>query len=235
MAFENLQDQLKERLTDIWHRVQESPTYNNLREKYETLTPGAQRGLIAGAMAISALILISIPLSYLSTSSTYLEEYENSRQLIRGLLRASRLANEASSLPPPVSSQSIKGQIESTLAATILQPEQKAGIVDLDAGSLGGSLAPATLKQEGVGVNLKKLNLSQVVEIGFTLQNLNPSVKMIGLEVVPSQPDPHYFDVTYKLAIYSLPESALQEAPVKSAGGQKNQTTNEDSEEEQDE
>jgi hypothetical protein len=84
-----------------------------------------------------------------------------------------------------------------------LTPEQMTDVIELDSRSLGTALVDKSIKQSGVGVNLKKLNLRQVVDLGYTLQDLYPSVKMSGLEITASTQDPHYFDVLYKLIIFS--------------------------------
>lgn len=210
MAFEELQDQIKEKLTEAWERVEESPTYNNLREKYETLSPNAQKGLIAGTVLFFALILLSFPYSYYSGSSTYIEEFESNRGLIRSLLKASRIASDTST-PISVLPHELKSRIQNDLSTLQLLPEQVGGVIDLDVSTLGGAVAPASIKQDAVGVSLKKLNLKQVVDIGFQLQKISPSVKMVGLEVIAGSPDPHYFDALYKLVIFSMPSSEPKE------------------------
>jgi hypothetical protein len=211
MALEDIKDQLRERLSELWSRVQESPAYNNVREKYETLSPGAQRGLKLGAIVLALIILVSVPLSYFSSSSSSDSEYESKRQLIRGLLRASRLANEASSLPPSLSAEDFKASLQSDIAEFNLLPEQVGPIEDLNPDALGGALAPKSIMQHGVSLALKKLNLKQVVEIGYRLQGKNLSAKLIGLDVRAGTPDPHYFDVIYQMIIYSMPAMAESE------------------------
>lgn len=218
MTLEDLKDQVRERATEIWDRIQESPAYNNLREKYETLSPGAQKGLQLAAIGIVVLTLASIPYSYLSTSSDYVAEFENSRSLIRSLLRASRLASEASTVPSAMSGEELKSQLQSQMSTYSLLPEQIGGVIDLDTRTLGNSLAPRGIQQQGIGLSLKKLNLKQVTDIGYQLQGLNPSIKMAGLEVTASTPDPHYFDVLYKFVIYSMP-GAASDASDKTAPG----------------
>lgn len=205
MTLDDLKDQFNERWNDIRSRVQESPLYNNLKEKYDTLPANTQRGLIIAGVAVVALTLISFPLSYLSTSSEYEAEFKSNRDLLRGLLRASRLASEASALPPSVSAAEIKSQIQNQLSQETLLPEQMGGVQDLEPSALGDTFAPKNVRQEGLGISLKKLNLNQIINLGFSLQALSPSVKMVGLDIKASSPDPHFFDVVYKLVVYSMP------------------------------
>ena len=67
------------------------------------------------------------------------------------------------------------------------------------------SWIPKSLEQNGVSVAVKKLNLSQIVDIGQKLQRINTTAKMVGIQVVAQAADPHYFDVVYKLVAFNLP------------------------------
>ncbi len=205
MALEDFRDQVKEKLGELWGAIQESPAYNNAQEKFEALSPGSQKGIILGSIVLVFVILISVPIGYFSSASSSVSEYENTRQLIRALWRASRLANESSALPTSLSADELKARLQNDLASFNLLPEQVGGVSDLEVDKMGAPLAPKSINQSGVGLSLKKLNLKQVVDIGFQLQQINPSVKLAGLEVLASSPDPHYFDALYKLIIYSLP------------------------------
>ncbi len=223
MALSDVKDQIKEKFLELFGKIQESQVYNNIAEKYETLSPGAQKGIVSGGVILGFLILVSIPISYYSSSSSAIEEYDNTRQLIRALLRASRIASESSNLPALISSEELKARIQNDLSSFQLLPEQVGGVSDLESDKMGSPLAPSSISQSGVGLSLKKLNLKQVVDIGFQLQNINPSVKLAGLEVVAGTPDPHYFDVLYKLVVFTLPSisSEVEDAGPGSKGGAK--------------
>ncbi|MEQ1665424.1 MAG: hypothetical protein ABL927_08625 [Bdellovibrionales bacterium] len=203
MALENLKEQLKDQLSDVWSKIQNDPTYNTFRERYESLPQNTQKIIVSGVASIIVLLLLAIPLSYLNTADDFISIYNEKRQMIRSLLKASRLASESSINVQMVTTDFLRNRIQNEIAAMSLTPEQKADVIDLDNRSLGTALVDKSIKQSGVGVHLKKLNLRQVVDLGFTLQDLYPSVKMSGLEITASSQDPHYFDVLYKLIIFS--------------------------------
>lgn len=219
MAFEDLRDQLKEKFTEGWSKVQESPIYNNLREKYETMSPGAQLGLIVGTTVVAFLLILSIPLSYYTSSSDLEAEFNSNRSLIRDLLRASRLASDVTSLPQTPSASDLRNQIQNMLQNFSLQAEQIGPFVKLEPQSLNFANVVSTkaIDQEGLGVSLKKLNLNQTIDIGFELQKISPSVKMAGVEINASTPDPHYFDVFYKLIVFNMP--VIETAEVDTTAG----------------
>ncbi len=221
MAFEDLKDQVKERFTETWSKIQETPLYNSLREKYETLPVGGQIGIIVGSALLVTFFLLSIPLSYYSSSSNLESQFNDDRSLLRGLLRASRIASDSGSIPHSPSVSELKNQIQNMMQQYTLLPEQLGPILDLEANALNfGTVAQASgIQQQGLGVSLKKLNLKQTVDIGFDLQRMNPGVKIAGMEINASSPDPHYFDVLYKLVVFSVPEAEGGSAAAGAAPG----------------
>src|ERR1700748_922379 len=102
MAFEKFKDQLRENWTDLSSKVQENPAFNTLREKFEAQSPTVQKAIIAGATALIALFFLSFPWGYLSEAQDHMVEFADNRQLIEGLLHASRAAKEPSPLPAPM-------------------------------------------------------------------------------------------------------------------------------------
>lgn len=211
MAFEGLKDQFKEQFAEIWNKIQESPTYNNLLERYESLTPATQKGIWAGVIVVSVLLIVSVPFSFFSSSSDQVAEFETNRSMLRELLRASRHGNldTGSSFANPTI---IKDRISNDLMAKGLQSDQIGPVVDLPMDAMGGQMAPAPITQTGIGVSLKGLNLRQIVDIGFALQNLHAAVKLSGMEVRAQLPDPHYFDVLFKVAVFGEPGGSQNEA-----------------------
>ena len=200
MNFDDLKDQLKERLASIWSAISESPAYNTLRERYESLSPGSQKGLILTALVSVILLLLSVPASYLMTSSDNMTAFEENRLAIRDLLRASRLMQNSSQLPDGLSSADLRGRIQSALQGFDLLADQTVAVNEL---ALDGQ-GPAGLQQSGVSVVMKQLNLVQILDIGQRLQNLTPAVRMADIEVTSNPVRSGYFDVTYKIMSYII-------------------------------
>lgn len=215
MNFEDIKDQIRDRATALWGEIQENPTFNSLRERYETLSPNAQKGIIAGIIGVVLLILLSVPYSYFSSSSTYMTDYEEDKEIIRELLRVSRLNQGAMPIPQGLTAEALKGRVNDFLSQQKLLPEQTVGVSNLEDGS--ESMAKPPIRQAGVAVSLKQLNLNQILDLGLGLQNVSNSVKMAGVEVTSNPLQSGYFDVVYKLVSFSLPQEP--EEPVQQRGG----------------
>lgn len=204
MNFDDIKDNLKSQLGQTWSRVEDSSFYNQMRDRFENLTPTNQRLTLMGMGALLALIIISIPYSYYSSSTDYVSTFEEKRGLIRELLKVTRESSEVPDLPQAPSPDMLKSSVESQLNMAKLLPEQMKGIEVMAADT---GLIPKGLLSGGLKINLAKLNLRQIVDIGYNIQNISPSVKMSGLNISANAEDPRYFDVEMKLVSLAVPQA----------------------------
>jgi len=218
MNFDDLKDNLKSQLSQTWSRIEESSFYNQMRDRFENLSPSQQKLAMMGTGALLALIVISVPYSYYSSSTDYVSTYEEKRGLIRELLKVTRESSEVPDLPVAPSSDILKSNIENQLRMANLLPEQMKGIEVISADT---GLIPKSLLEAGLRISLAKLNLRQIVDIGYNIQAISPSVKMNDVNIKANSEDPKYFDVDFKLVSLAVPQSQTEapEIPDESADG----------------
>jgi hypothetical protein len=200
-------DDLKEQLTSEaklrWEQFQDSSLFIQVKERYENLTPPAQKATLAAVAVIFLLLIFSLPMGYYSTSSEYVTTFEDQRQLIRDMLKVSRESHEVPDIPVPPDLATLRAQIEAQLQSARLVPEQIKG-TENSADAV--RLIPGNLSQGALNVSLVQLNLRQVIDIGHSLQSISPSVKLTDLKMEASTKDARYFDVIYRLVILSVPQ-----------------------------
>ncbi|WP_413287884.1 hypothetical protein [Bdellovibrio sp. HCB337] len=220
MNLDDLKDNLKSQLGQSWSRIEDSSFYNQMKDRFENLTPTNQKLAMMGAGALLALFVISIPYSYYSTSTEYVTTYEEKRSLIRELLKVTRESSEVPDLPPAPSADILRGNIENQLRMANLLPEQMKGIEVITAET---SLIPKSLLESGLKVSLAKLNLRQIIDIGYNIQSVSTSVKMSSMSVTANAEDPKYFDVDFKLVSLAVPQAQVEmpEANDDEGGGGK--------------
>ncbi len=207
MAFEGLKDQLKDKWSELSAEVQDSPLFNTLKEKYQELPPLGQKGVFYGSIFLLLFLFFSLPQSlFFDPASSLLEEFDTNRKLSQGLLRAGRTGQTASAVPPGPSFEELRPQVSGLIQNMGLLPEQIGETSSL-AENPAGNLLPAVLRQVGLQVQLKKLNLKQIVDIGYRLQGLHPSVKLMGLDISTAPSETHYYNVSFKLVSF-IPPSA---------------------------
>ncbi len=210
LNFDDLKDQLTVKFNRLKDSIEESSFYNSIREKYETLPVTTQKGLLVGGILCLVVLLLSIPYSFISSSNNYITEYEETRHLIRALLKTRNLGG-GPPLPKGLSTSQMGEGVKTNLSQSELIDDQLDRMITLPEGDKTSHLAPPNVTQQGVQVLLKKLNLQQVISIGLQLQNIDESIKMTGLEIKAATDDVHYFDVIYTLISYSLPETVEKE------------------------
>ncbi len=207
MDFESYKEQLIEALKNFRNKVEDSETYIRLKERYDNLPAHYQKGILFTALFLSIYLIYSIPASFVSTAQEKLTYFEENRQLTRELIRAGRLARTIQLPPPAPSSEMLNTLIEDQLIKERVIPEQKMGtkpVTDL----ADTSLVPKAIEQSGLKTSLKKLNLKQVVRIGEGLSAIDSS-QLMNIAIQADSKDPHYFNVDYEVATFSVPQAPL--------------------------
>lgn len=207
MNFDDIKDNLKSQWGQTWSRIEESSFYNQMKDRFENLSPAHQKLTLMGAGALLAFLVISIPWSYYSTSTENVTLYEDKRSLIRELLKVTRESSEVPDLPPAPPAEVLRNNVENQLRMANLLPEQLKGIEVVAAES---QLIPRALLEGGLKISLAKLNLRQIIDIGYNLQAISPSVKMNEMRITANSEDPLYFDVNFKLVTLAVPHASSE-------------------------
>lgn len=226
MNFDDLKDKVITDARQTWDRVQESAAFNQLRDRYENLTPPMQKLALLGSIGLITFLILSVPYSHFTTSSEYVGDFENKRMTIRELLKVSRESADIPQIPQAPSMEIIRSNIENQIKSANLLPEQVKGTEVVESAS---KAIPKNLTEGMLQVNLAKLNLRQVLDLGHQFQSISPSVKLKDLSMNTNREDSRYFDVTYKLvalAVPAAPEIAPEPPPSRGSGVRKRNNNN---------
>ena len=115
MNFDALKDRIRDRLVEFWGRIEETSLYMSLREKFEALSSRTQKAIIVSGILLLGLFLLSFPYSYISESQDNMTGFEENRELVRGLLKASKTLKEISPLPPEASPEILSNMVTRSL------------------------------------------------------------------------------------------------------------------------
>ena len=206
----SLQDQLKSSAQQTLERIKESSAYAKAQDRFENLSPSGQKLSVIFATLLAVFLLLFVPLSNFTSSHNDLSQFEEKRGLIRELFRTYRESSSTQNLAVPPNAGMLRSAIESILNRAELLPEQNQGV---STGALEGRLIPQNLVSEVVFVNLSKLNLKQIVDIGASIVGISNSVKMKDMLIRANMQDTRYFDVTYKLYSLNVPEPTPEPLP----------------------
>ncbi len=203
MTGEELKEQLVNQLTEFWSKIEETSAYNQLRDRYETLSAPQQRLAIAGTALLLAGILIYIPFTMLETSWSYEEDFVSQRDLIREMYKVQREIGETPQIPIPNSPEMIRQSIDSYIKSSGFLPEQIRG---LNVTNPSSRLIPNKHVSGGLDLSMAKLTIRQVVDIAYKVMSSSPSTKVYELTVTNNSEDPKYQDLTIKLLALNVPD-----------------------------
>jgi hypothetical protein len=205
----DLFEQIKDRAKTTWDKVQESPTYQQAMEKYEDLPAPQQRLIRYGGSFLLILFLLSPPISTLLSSQEAVDEFNRKRDLTRELLRVVRDSSKAPNIPQAPTLDSLQARFQQEFVQRDkLLPEQ---ILYIQASRESGRIIPDALSIGSLSVSLKDLNLRQILDVGYRLATVSPSVKMTDLDITASIEKPGYFNFTSKIVALKAPELPVVE------------------------
>lgn len=214
MNFDDIKEKLKSEWQKTADKIQDNALFIRIKEKYENLSPRAQKITVLGLATLAVLSLASFPLGYYGQSESTLEEFTASRDLLRDLFKAQREISMTPKPAMPPDLSAIQAEIENKITVMKLLPEQNRGSHNPQDLNSFTTLIAGNLLKGGLVFEFSKLNLRQIVDLGTTISRISPSVKMTGMEITESEPtNPKmkgYFNVIYRLAALAVPE----ETPV---------------------
>ena len=213
MKLDELKDRIVEYLKARWEQLRESSLYLRAKEKYDDLTPSAQKLVQIGAGILVFLVLVTFPWSWMTSSSDNVRTFENRRSVIRQLLQLKRDLAQAPQVPLGIPSSQLKAQVQTAVSALGLTTEQVKGMDEVQlTPDPTSSLIPKAVAQEGVQLSVWKINLTQFVDLSYRLQKLNSISKLISIDMQANGQDPHYYDVIFQIASFSVPGAAASKA-----------------------
>ncbi|MBC7754255.1 MAG: hypothetical protein H7Z71_08465 [Moraxellaceae bacterium] len=207
---DEIKNQLKEKFSEIFEKLKETELYQKADEKYQSLTPRGQKLTRYASAFLLVFFIIIYPVSQLQMSSDLVAQFEVKRELLRDLFKTYRESSASPVLPSPPQGSELISQVQSMLSTAQLLPEQ---IVNVGLVESAGHLIPQKLVNSVVAVQLSRLNLRQTVDIGTQLANISASIKVKDLDMTATEGKAGYFDVTYKLYAFNVPQAIAEAAP----------------------
>lgn len=207
---DEIKDQFKEKFTEFAEKFKETELYQKADEKYNSLSPSGQKVARYLSALLVIFMLVFYPISQLQVSHEFVAEFEVKRELLRDLFKTYRESSASPALPTPPQGGELVSQVHSMLSSAQLLPQQ---IVNVGVVEPEGRLIPQKLVNSVVAVQLSSVNLRQAVDIGTQLANISASVKVKDLEMSATEGKTGYFDVTYKLYAFNVPQPIVEAVP----------------------
>jgi hypothetical protein len=207
---DEIKNQFKEKFSEYFEKIKETELYQKADEKYTSMSPRGQKITRFLSAFIILFALIFYPLSQLQVSRDLVSEFEVKRELLRDLFKTYRESSSSASLPIPPQGGELIFQVQSMLSKAQLLPQQiiNVGVIEPE-----GHIIPQKLVNSAIVVQLSSLNLRQAVDIGTQLSNISAAVKVKDLEMSATEGKSGYFDITYKLYAFNVPQPIVEAIP----------------------
>lgn len=200
MKLEDLFERLKDELKMTWDRIQNSSLYIQSKERYEELSPNVQKALKYAGSFFVLYFVLSFPLSWLSQASENRTDYEENRELIESLLEVQNELKNSLDVNININPSELQSTIQQMLGNSNLTQDQIKSTSLANSQTRKLDFLPENVSYVGVLVNIEKMNLSQILDIGVKLKNLTKSTKLIEMDIQKNKENDHYFDVEFLIA-----------------------------------
>lgn len=221
-ALQAMRENLSQQIKDLGHKIQDSPAFQQLKEKYDDLPRSQQITVLALSGAFVVFFVFSIPYDNWSRSSESILQFEAQRELVNELHQVVKETSESSVFVPAPPLGQIKADIEMRLQQFQLVPEQ-IGTIQADPSSTQGVI-PLNRQEGSIKVPLKKINLRQLVDIVSEIQRLPAGVKLVNFKVDSNVSDPRFLDALLDFIVIKIPQVNVEpETPSGNSRTRKNQ------------
>lgn len=210
MTLADLKEQIVDTFKSRWAQFQESSIYIRFKERFDDLSPSLQKVVIISSGVFLVLFLLMMPWGWMQSSNDFIESYESKRNLIRNLFQLKRDLAQAPQIPSSVPVANLKGQVQTAMQNVGLTQDQIKAVEEVTLSSDSTSdLVPRSVTQAGIQLTISKINIEQFIDLSYRLQKINPSAKLLSVDMKSNDDDNHYYDVIYQLVGFSVPEAEV--------------------------
>ena len=214
IPFKDSLDNVKDLFVEKWAEFQETTLYINSKEKYHNLSRPAQKSVQLGIVAFFVGSLLIYIGGVFSEANDHLENFSKQRAALQSLIQLRKDQAQVPQLPAALPPVALRSRVSAILARVSLDPTQTESVRQAElTPDPNSQLVPETVVQNAVLVSLKKLNLKQIVDIGYRLQSMHVAVKVSAVDIQANIEDNHYFDVTYSVVSYTPSSTAEDDSP----------------------
>ena len=201
MLFEDQIDQLKEGAQILKSRVQESSTFNQLQERYSSLSPLFQKIVLGAVFSLVVFLILAAPIAKYKTSVEEVALFEEQKNLTQKIIDFSKKSSSLTPRPKAFTTSSLEQSVQNLAGSYSINllPEQ----TRVNSQRAGKKLVPKS-NQIDFSVDTNKANIEQVTALAYSLKKLNKSLYIKGIDFKANSENPLYFDSSIQIANLSV-------------------------------
>jgi hypothetical protein len=197
MLFEDQIEQGKEYLENLSSRVQESSLYIQLSDRFNSLSPSFQKFVIVFGLGLFIVLLISAPLANYHESVENMTAFEERKTLTQKVIDYNKNSSSQNPAPKRYNASELSREVKS------LGKSYSINLLDNQI-SVSSENNPKKLitsaQQSNFKVKVDKANINQITALAYSIQKMNTSLILQGLEFKANSENPAYFDSSIEVA-----------------------------------
>ena len=200
---ESIKNFLKQISEFLYYKIKDSAFYNILIEKYENLDPYYQKWIKEGFIFLSGLLVTILIFSIFFSSAHKSEEFKVKKTLVNQMIQIP----VSIGISAPITAIQWNEKINQLIDDLSLSDDQ---IVKIAPYRPSQSKIPQSLKSLthiGKKIQIEGLNIQEIMDIGYALDQMDSSVKLTQLQIEQVSFITHYFKATYFVFLFFNPSS----------------------------
>ncbi len=211
MLFENIIEQINEYFRSIVSHVQESSTFDSLKDKFNSLSPFIQKLLITTICFLIILLTLATPIIKYQASLENMVFFEEQKKLTQKIISFQKKSKSMPSTPKEYKLADFKTKVntlENAYSINFLPNQMSVSP------SKTRSKIIRSANQNNFNVETKKTNIDQFLALTYSVQKLNKSLLIESIELKANSENPSYFDGSITVAnLFVKPASDILPSP----------------------
>ena len=197
MDFNSFKDLFK----NAYNTSVNNPVFYFVKEKYDHLNVFYRKTIQVLSLLVLICILLYYPASRLYSSWKYIKNFNTKTQLIRELVNLSSAKQTSISGAYTFNKDPLQF-IEQKIPTLFIPKNQVTKITNLQDSKESKNL-PISATVKKVKLEMKDLNLKEVIQYGYQLEQLSDNIKLMNLSLKESKEKENYFNVSYILSFFN--------------------------------
>lgn len=203
MDFNTLKEEFTNTCKNLNNTIVESSAFYFIKEKYDNLGSFYKKTIHVLIFLALACLLLYYPVSHLYSSRKNIWTFKTKKKLSQSLVELSSTTQTSSSQASAFDRDPIQFINQKIITLEIPKNQIKAVKKSKAPTQKSVSLSlSATVKT--VEVEMENLNLKEVVQYGYQLEQLSKNIKLTNLRILENPTQNNYFNASYVLSFFNL-------------------------------
>lgn len=206
MDFSRFKEAFSNLCKNSYNTIINSSFFYFLKDKYDNLSSLHRKIIYSFSILTFSCLLLYYPFSHLYSSWENMNDFNTKKKLIKEMINLSSTKNIQSSKSYQPNQNPVKF-IERRIPTLGINKTLVKGVKKAKSATPLNNL-PFSARVETVEVQLKNLNLKEIVQYGHQMEQFSNNIKLTNIEITENPEKENYFHVSYFLSFFLFKKEA---------------------------